>query len=81
MPTGDETGNDERKYEHLEHAHEHVSGKRDEHDRLLGRLGDANDESDEEPEDDAENGQHEQQVLSQPSPRLTHNAQERQLSQ
>ena len=33
--TGDEAGDDERQYEHLENAHEDVTGERDEHDHLL----------------------------------------------
>lgn len=68
--TGDETGDNEWKNQHLEHAHENISRERDEHDGLLARLVHSHDETEEETEENSENRQAQQQVLAQPFPRL-----------
>ena len=70
MRTCDEAGDDEREDEHLEDAHEDVARERDEHDDLLGRREDARDEADDEAEEHRDDGEHEQQVLAEPLPRL-----------
>ena len=62
---GNERWGDERQDEHLEHAHEQVARKRDEHDALAGQIHRPQQEAEQHADHDAEECEQEERVLFQ----------------